>query len=248
MTTAPLATVPTGAVDLATPAGCIDAAINVQNNYKESMLLIVEKWTAPKDWGGHALPIEQLAEAIKRSPKTLKTDYVSVLRKQGRLPSSPLARERPGQPTIRAGHPAPIVENSTPPNSSWSERSTLKWEPASPNPPTTVYEAEIVIDDPIVLSHAEPVSFSESRPQPYRNPAAVERELTDQVGSEDYQRVIQLVDDISVILKQHAFRGTFSISEWSSCLGGFQSLAAVASAQHNNVQQYAGNEQRVNWA
>jgi hypothetical protein len=99
-----------GGVDLNTPEGCINAAINVQNNYKESMLLIVEKWTAPKEWGGHELPIEQLAEAIKRSPKTLKSDYMSVLRKQGRLPKAPPR----GIHAVSAGRPAKPVENSTP--------------------------------------------------------------------------------------------------------------------------------------
>ena len=121
-TNAPTTSSALGGVDLNTPEGCVNAAVNVQNNYKDSMLLIVEKWTAPKEWGGHELPIEQLAEAIKRSPKTLKTDYVSVLRKQGRLPKATTgsATHKP----IVAGSPATSVENSTPKTTTPNATST----------------------------------------------------------------------------------------------------------------------------
>ena len=231
MTTAPLATVPTGAV---TPIMSRQEWDTARDKWADDTDFLIRAWTYNK-FGTQ----EDLAEALGKGVRSVQR-RIKSLRDSGFMKS--LSEDDGRTKSAKVADP---VENPTPPNSSWSERSTLNWDPTTPNPPTPVYEAEVVIDDPIVLSHAEPVPFSEPRPQPYRNPAAVERELTDQVGSEDYQRVIQLVDDISVILKQHAFKGTFSISEWSSCLGGFQSLAAVASAQHNNVQQYAGMEQRV---
>ena len=74
--------------------------------------------------------------------------------------------------------------------------------------------------------------------KPYRNPEALKRELTDTVGHEDYLRVLEASNEISEVLKQHAFRGSLSTSEWTSILGSLQGLAAVASAQRNNVQQY----------
>lgn len=63
--------------------------------------------------------IEQLAEAIGRSPKTLKTDYVSSLRKQGRLPqartgSATHKSSRSSRTKKVAENPASAVENSEP--------------------------------------------------------------------------------------------------------------------------------------
>ncbi len=212
MTTAPLATVPTGAVDKT------ELSIRIVKNGSQ----LLEDYVL---WNKCGWSDEEFGQLLGISQKTVKNRYLADARKQGLIESSKMARPN------CARNRAQIVENSTP----------------TPNPPTPVYEAEIVIDDPIVLSHAEPVSFSESRAQPYRNPAAAQRELTDQVGSEDYVRVIRLFDDINNILQQHAFRGTLSTSEWTSILGCCQSTAAVASAMHNNVQQYAGMEQRADW-
>lgn len=149
----------------------------------------------------------------------------------------------------KEGRLAPSSKTGRPPNSQKCELDAEPVENSTPTPtPLPVIEAEIVTDDCIIPTNTAPVPTGQSRPEPYRNPAAAQRELTDQVGSEDYVRVIQLSNDISDILKKHAFRGTFSISEWTSCLGSFQSLVAVASAQHNNVQQYAGMEQGADWA
>lgn len=94
---------------LDTPEGCIEVARTATKNYRECMLLVVEKWTAPKDWGGLGLPIEQLAEAIQRSPKTLKSDYVAVLRKEGRLPKGKCGKAADAYKKD-SGRPASSVE------------------------------------------------------------------------------------------------------------------------------------------
>ena len=62
---------------------CLSAATNAFKNFRATMELVVESWI--KNELG---TIEELGEAINRSPKTLKTDYVSSLRKQGRLPQA----------------------------------------------------------------------------------------------------------------------------------------------------------------
>ncbi len=218
MTTTPLATVPTGAVETLT----IDQWLVERDKVVGQVKRLVHLWFV-NQLGSQ----RELAKHLQVSPGTVSY-HIKALRSTGELTEEHYAQQ-PAQKRTNFVRP---VENSTP----------------TPNPPTPVYEAEIVIDDPIVLSHAEPVSFSESRAQPYRNPAAAQRELTDQVGSEDYVRVIRLFDDINDILQQHAFRGTLSTSEWTSILGCCQSTAAVASAMHNNVQQYAGMEQRADWS
>ena len=211
MSSAPLVTVPTGAVETLT----IDQWIVERDKVVGQVKRLVHLWFANK-LGSQ----RELAKHLQVSKGTVSY-HIKALRAEGGLTDE----DYTPQPEQKRANIARPVENPTP-----------------PNPPIPVYEAEIVIDDPIVLSHTEPVSFSESRAQPYRNPEAAQRELTDQVGSEDYVRVIRLFDDINAILKDHAFRGTLTTSEWTSILGCCQSTAAVASAQHNNVQQYAGLE------
>ena len=92
---------------------CIDAAANAIKNYRSTMEKVVESWL--KNELG---TIEQLAEAIGRSPKTLKTDYVSALRKQGRLPASSNSRTGPRKKRSgrsgRSENPERNVENSEP--------------------------------------------------------------------------------------------------------------------------------------
>ena len=73
------------------------------------MLMIVEAWCKSEDEGGLGLPIEDLASAINRSPKTLKSDYVSVLRKQGRLPQA----RQGNRSELRCRASGTSVENST---------------------------------------------------------------------------------------------------------------------------------------
>tara|TARA_B100001094_G_C18086017_1_gene747780 strand:- start:74 stop:862 length:789 start_codon:yes stop_codon:yes gene_type:complete len=92
---------------------CIDAAANAIKDYRSTMEKVVESWL--KNELG---TIEQLAEAIGRSPKTLKTDYVSALRKQGRLPASSNSRTGPRKKRSgrsgRSENPERNVENSEP--------------------------------------------------------------------------------------------------------------------------------------
>lgn len=92
---------------------CIDAASNAFKDYKSTMEKVVESWL--KNELG---TIEQLAEAINRSPKTLKTDYVSALRKQGRLPASSNSRTGPRKKRSgrsgRSENPERNVENFEP--------------------------------------------------------------------------------------------------------------------------------------
>ena len=93
---------------------CIDAATNAIKDYRSTMEKVVESWL--KNELG---TIEQLADAIGRSPKTLKTDYVSQLRKQGRLPqartgSATHKSSRSSRKKKVAGNPATPVENSEP--------------------------------------------------------------------------------------------------------------------------------------
>ena len=89
---------------------CIDAAANAIKNYRSTMEKVVESWL--KNELG---TIEQLAEAIGRSPKTLKTDYVSALRRQGRLPASFNSRTGPRKKrsgrSDRSENPERNVEN-----------------------------------------------------------------------------------------------------------------------------------------
>jgi len=78
------------------------------------MELVVESWI--KNELG---TIEELGEAVNRSPKTLKTDYVSSLRKQGRLPqartgSAAHKSSRSSRKERVAGNPATPVENPAP--------------------------------------------------------------------------------------------------------------------------------------
>jgi len=68
---------------LDTREGCIQIATTATENYRECMLMVVEAWVK-----GNYGPLEELADAVGRKVKTLKSDYVSVLRKQGRLPQA----------------------------------------------------------------------------------------------------------------------------------------------------------------
>jgi len=89
---------------------CIDAAANAIKDYRATMEKVVESWLK-----NNLGTIEQLAEAIGRSPKTLKTDYVSALRKQGRLPASGKSRTAPRKKRSGcSGNPEQNVENSKP--------------------------------------------------------------------------------------------------------------------------------------
>lgn len=76
------------------------------------MELVVESWI--KNELG---TIEELGEAINRSPKTLKTDYVSSLRKQGRLPQARQGK-RSGTSKNKCRISGTSVENLPPPRSS----------------------------------------------------------------------------------------------------------------------------------
>lgn len=108
-------TITTAPLDLfETQEQCIDAASNAFKDYKSTMEKVVESWL--KNELG---TIEQLAEAINRSPKTLKTDYVSALRKQGRLPqartgSATHKSSRSSRKKKVAGNPASPVKSSDP--------------------------------------------------------------------------------------------------------------------------------------
>ena len=51
-----------------------------KEHYKKIMMKVVETWVT-NSFGS----VDELASAIGRSPKTLKTDYVTVLRKEGKI-------------------------------------------------------------------------------------------------------------------------------------------------------------------
>ena len=95
--------------DLTTESGLIRLAQDAGRDFKFKMMIVVEYWCKPVQEGGQGKKIEDLASKINRSPKTLKTDYVSVLRKEGRLPAAP----KRGVHAISAGRPAKPVENSS---------------------------------------------------------------------------------------------------------------------------------------
>lgn len=96
------------AVLFSTQQECINAATNAIKDYRSTMEKVVESWL--KNELG---TIEQLAEAIGRSPKTLKTDYVSALRKQGRLPQA-MQGKRSGTSKNKCRKSGTSVENSEP--------------------------------------------------------------------------------------------------------------------------------------
>ena len=109
-------TITTAPLDLfSTQEQCIDAATNAFKDYRATMEKVVESWL--KNELG---TIEQLAEAIDRSPKTLKTDYVSALRKQGRLPQaqqgkrSGTSKRQPGTSKNKCRKSGTSVGNSEP--------------------------------------------------------------------------------------------------------------------------------------
>ena len=113
---------------------CIDAAANAIKDYRGTMEKVVESWL--KNELG---TIEQLAEAIGRSPKTLKTDYVSALRRQGRLPASSNSRTGPRKKRSgrsgRSENPEQNAENSEPK----VEQVQVVVEEPTPTPEPTPY-------------------------------------------------------------------------------------------------------------
>lgn len=69
-----------------TKENCLEAATMASSgeygkeHYKKIMMKVVETWVT-NSFGS----VDELASAIGRSPKTLKTDYVTVLRKEGKI-------------------------------------------------------------------------------------------------------------------------------------------------------------------
>ncbi len=76
---------------LQTREGCIQLATAATENYRESMLVVVEAWVK-----GNFGPLSDLADAIGKSLRTVQL-YQTDLRKQGRLPPSNFARTNPGK-------------------------------------------------------------------------------------------------------------------------------------------------------
>ena len=122
---------------------CIDAASNAIKDYRSTMEKVVESWL--KNELG---TIEQLAEAIGRSPKTLKTDYISSLRKQGRLPQA-----RTGSATHKSSRS--------------SRKKKVAGNPASPeeNSEPGIKKVQVVVEEPTPKPTATP-----SAPQPTQAP------------------------------------------------------------------------------
>lgn len=125
---------------------CIDAAENAIKDYRSTMEKVVESWL--KNQLG---TIEELADAIGRSPKTLKTDYVSSLRRQGRLPQA-----RTGSATHKSSRS--------------SRKKKVAGNPASPMKESKpeVEQVEVVVEEPTPTPEPTP---STSEPTPTPEPA-----------------------------------------------------------------------------
>ena len=143
-------TIATAPSDLfATQEQCIDAAENAIKDYRSTMEKVVESWL--KNQLG---TIEELADAIGRSPKTLKTDYVSSLRRQGRLPQA-----RTGSATHKSSRS--------------SRNKKVAGNPASPMKESKpeVEQVQVVVEEPTPTSEPTP-STPEPTPTPKPAPKA----------------------------------------------------------------------------
>lgn len=245
--------------DLTTREGCIEAAVGATNNYKQTMLLIVESWVKPVEEGGLGLPIEDLAKAIKRSPKTLKTDYVSVLRKQGRLDPAPPR----GAHAFSAGRPAKSVENSTTEEPMTPAEQAAVEKLHSADADVIATQAAVIEDLKDQLADLRTSKLStptnsndNNRPEFHdlqasqlhagsddgEDLASLHPESLDsylQVGSEaceDFNSVHRLLDEICRIQHRHAFGNSWGPGDWSSINGAIRSCAAVSDAQRRYRQ------------
>ena len=176
-------------LSLVTREDCINAAQNALRDYKATMLCVTEHWCKPEAEGGLGLPIEELAEELGKAPRTIK-EYRTELYKLGRLEKTE-TRGRVAGSKVLSGIPHKNVQPTT-----TTTINDLPHHPAS-TPQQQCVQADDWTDATVVT--AEVVTMPD--------------------GEQDYQRAIQLFDEIIALSKRNFANGWTEL-QWNE-LGGY---------------------------
>jgi hypothetical protein len=187
-------TIASADLHLVTREDCVYAAQSALRDYKATMLCVIEFWCKPKSEGGLGLPIEELADEVNKKPGTLK-DYRTELYKLGRLEKE---RAKGGRPTGYRPEVSEKPDTTVQPTPTPTPTTTndLPHHPA-PTPQQQCVQADGWTDATVVT--AEVVTMPD--------------------GELDYQRAIQLFDEI-ISLSKRNFASGWTELQWNE-LGGY---------------------------